>query len=238
VAPRPGRPPLGLQPPAAAGTTADRGQHPQARHPPGHRNPLWGHRRVQGELARLGVSDRAPSTVWQILTAAGLDPAPRRCGPTWRQFLTSQAHQIISCDFLTVDTVLRRVYVLIFVEHRTRQLHTGEVTDHPTGTWVSQSGTQFRHGSRYQNGTAAVPDPQHNRTLERDDGALPDREDAVDHRPLADLLRTALEERCSSKARMVEVAGIEPASFGTESGLLRAQPAVLFSAPPVTQASW
>jgi len=35
----------------------------------------------------------------------------------------------------------------------------------------------------------------------------------------------------------VEVAGIEPASFGGDQGLLRAQPAVLFSAPAVTQAS-
>jgi hypothetical protein len=35
----------------------------------------------------------------------------------------------------------------------------------------------------------------------------------------------------------VEVAGIEPASFSTSPGLLRAQLAVLFSAPAVTQAS-
>jgi predicted short-subunit dehydrogenase-like oxidoreductase (DUF2520 family) len=36
---------------------------------------------------------------------------------------------------------------------------------------------------------------------------------------------------------LVEVAGIEPASFSTSPGLLRAQPAVFFSAPAVTQAS-
>jgi transposase InsO family protein len=29
--------------------------------------------------------------VWQILHQAGIDPAPRRSGPTWRQFLTAQA---------------------------------------------------------------------------------------------------------------------------------------------------
>src|SRR5437764_319087 len=34
----------------------------------------------------------------------------------------------------------------------------------------------------------------------------------------------------------VEVAGIEPASFGGSSRLLRAQPAVVFSAPAVAQA--
>src|SRR5437763_12950408 len=64
-------------------------------------NPAWGHRRIQGELARLGHAIAA-STVWEILTAAGIEPAPRRAGPTWRQFLTAQAKGIIACDFLTV----------------------------------------------------------------------------------------------------------------------------------------
>jgi putative transposase len=101
-------------------------------------NPVWGHRCIHGELTRLGRRI-APSTVWEILTAAGLDPAPRRSGPTWKQFLTTHAHAILSCDFLTVDTVLlRRVYVLIFVEHNTRRLHIGGVTAHPTGGWVTQ----------------------------------------------------------------------------------------------------
>jgi putative transposase len=40
-------------------------------------NPLQGHRRIHGELTKLGVTV-APSTVWEILRAAGIDPAPRR----------------------------------------------------------------------------------------------------------------------------------------------------------------
>jgi transposase len=52
-------------------------------------NPTWGHRRVQGELVRLGHRIAA-STVWQILHDTGIDPAPRRSGPTWRQFLTAR----------------------------------------------------------------------------------------------------------------------------------------------------
>jgi putative transposase len=100
-------------------------------------NPAWGHRRIQGELAQLGYAIAA-STVWEILHAAGIDPAPR-AGPTWRQFLTAQAHAIIACDFLVVETVLlQRLYVLVFIEHGTRRLHVAGVTAGPTGVWAAQ----------------------------------------------------------------------------------------------------
>jgi hypothetical protein len=47
--------------------------------------------------------------VWEILTKAGIDPAPQRTGPTWMQFLRSQAEAILATDFFTVD--------LLNVEH-------------------------------------------------------------------------------------------------------------------------
>jgi transposase len=101
-------------------------------------NPTWGHRRIQGELLGLGYRVAA-STVWKILHNAGIDPATRRSGPTWRQFLTTQAHTILACDFFTVDTVfLKRIYVLFFVEVATRQVHVVGVTAHPTGAWMAQ----------------------------------------------------------------------------------------------------
>jgi len=101
-------------------------------------NPLWGHRRIHGELTKLGVTV-APSTVWKILHSAGIDPAPRRSGPGWRQFLRAQAAGIVAVDFLHVDTVLlKRIYVLVFIEHGTRRMHLGGVTAHPTGDWSVQ----------------------------------------------------------------------------------------------------
>ena len=102
-------------------------------------NPTWGHRRVQGELIRLGHRIAA-STVWQILHDAGIDPAPRRSGPTWRQFLTTQAKAVLAVDFVPVDTVLlRQIYALIAVEHGSRRAYLLGVTAHPTGAWTTQA---------------------------------------------------------------------------------------------------
>ncbi|MGA2830365.1 MAG: integrase core domain-containing protein [Streptosporangiaceae bacterium] len=102
-------------------------------------NPGWGHRRVQGELVRLGHRIAA-STVWQILHDAGMGPAPRRTGPTWKEFLTTQARGILAVDFVHVDTVLlRRVYALIVIEHGTRRAHLVGITAHPDGAWTTQA---------------------------------------------------------------------------------------------------
>ena len=115
-------------------------------------NPLWGYRRIHGELTKLGASI-APSTIYEILRAAGIDPAPRRTGPTWRQFLHVQATGILAVDFLHVNTVrLNRLYVLVFIEHGTCRMHLGGVTAHPTAAWTAQQarnlaltlGEQFR----------------------------------------------------------------------------------------------
>src|SRR5689334_20859322 len=106
-------------------------------------NPAWGHRRVQGELVKLG-HPIAASTVWQILHAAGIDPASRRSGPTWKQFLTAQARGILAVDFVHVDTVrLRRLYALIAIEHRTRRVHLAGITAYPDGAWTTQAARNF-----------------------------------------------------------------------------------------------
>jgi putative transposase len=104
-------------------------------------NPRWGYRRIQGEL--LGLSIRLSATsIATILRRAGLDPAPRR-GPTWTQFLRSQASGILACDFLTVETLLLKTYyVLFFIELKTRRVHLAGATTNPDSAWSpSRPGT-------------------------------------------------------------------------------------------------
>jgi putative transposase len=106
-------------------------------------NSSWGYRRIHGELAGLGYQIAA-STVWSILKQAGIDPAPRREGPSWRQFLRGQARGILATDFFCVDTLLlQRLYVLFVVEHATRRIHLLGVTANPGGGWVAQHARNF-----------------------------------------------------------------------------------------------
>jgi putative transposase len=101
-------------------------------------SPTWGYRRIHGELAAAGVR-LAPSTVWAILRRHGVEPAPRRSGSTWSEFLKAQTTSMLACDFFTVDTVLlRRLYVLFFIEIDSRRIHFSGVTANPVGEWVTQ----------------------------------------------------------------------------------------------------
>ena len=97
-------------------------------------NPLWGQRRVQAELARLGfpVSVR---TVAKYMRGP-YDGVP---SPSWREFLKRHAKDIWACDFFGVRTVLfRTLYVFFVMHHETRQILQVRVTRHPTADWAAQ----------------------------------------------------------------------------------------------------
>lgn len=89
-------------------------------------NPSWGYHRIHGELLVLAVTVAA-STVWQILTNAGIDPVPERASSTWTQFLRSQAEALLACDFLeTITLTGARMYVLAVIEHASRRDRCGQ----------------------------------------------------------------------------------------------------------------
>ncbi len=101
-------------------------------------NPRWGYLRIVGECRKLGVTVSA-TAVRKVLRRHRLGPAPRTTGPSWSEFLRTQAAGTLSCDFFHVDTVtLRRLYVLFFIELDRRMVYLAGVTAHPGGPWVTQ----------------------------------------------------------------------------------------------------
>jgi hypothetical protein len=78
---RPGRPPLAAETRGLIRRLA-------------RENPRWGYVRIQGELLKLGIGVSA-TTIATVLRSSGLGPAPRRIGPSWSQFLRSQAHSMV-----------------------------------------------------------------------------------------------------------------------------------------------
>jgi putative transposase len=113
-------------------------------------NPRWGYPRIAGELLKLGVR-ATPSTVRRLLLAAGLKPAPRRAGPSWRDFLRQQAASMLACDFFTVETIsLRRFYVFFFIELGSRRVRLAGCTSNPTGAWVTQQARNLSFTGRVE----------------------------------------------------------------------------------------
>jgi putative transposase len=114
-------------------------------------NSSWGCVRIQGELRKLGIRLGA-TTIRSILRRSGLGPAPRRQGPSWREFLRAQAHGMLACDFFTVETAwLRTLYVLFFVEHGSRRVHLAGVTANPDGAWMRQQARNLAVEERLEN---------------------------------------------------------------------------------------
>jgi transposase InsO family protein len=120
----------------------------------GRENRRWGCVRIQGELRGLAIRVSA-SSIRRVLRSRGLGPAPRG-GPTWKQFITAQAKGILATDFFVVDTIgLNQLYVLFVIEHESRVVHILGVTDHPSGSFVTQvarnlAGDLTEHGRSFR----------------------------------------------------------------------------------------
>jgi len=101
-------------------------------------NPRWGDRRIKGELLKLGIKVSA-TAIRMLLREHRISPAPRRGGPTWRQFIRAHASAIIATDMFTIDTVfLQTLYVIVFLELGTRRLLFANCTTNPDSAWVTQ----------------------------------------------------------------------------------------------------
>jgi transposase InsO family protein len=109
-------------------------------------NAGWGYVRIVGELRKLGV-DVSATLVRNVLSAAGVPPAPQRDRLAWRSFVHQHAATMLACDFFTVDTVLlRRQYVLVFMCVGTRRIEYLACTSSPDGAWMLQQARTLRMG--------------------------------------------------------------------------------------------
>ena len=106
--------------------------------------------------------------VWKILRAAGINPRSDRTGPSWSDFIRSQAKAIVATDFACVDTaLLGRFHVLFVIEVATRRVHLAGITTNPTGPWTTQAARNLLmrlpddHGFRFlvRDGADSSPTP-------------------------------------------------------------------------------
>src|SRR5262249_9984720 len=97
-------------------------------------NRLWGQRRIEAELARVGFQVSAR-------TVAKYMQRTHRRGPScrWRSFLRQHGSEIWACDFFCVRTItFRTLYVFFVIHHASRQVIHVHVTRHPTASWTAQ----------------------------------------------------------------------------------------------------
>jgi hypothetical protein len=97
-------------------------------------NPLWGQRRIQAELARLGISVGARTVAKYMRLPYCGSPSPG-----WRQFLAQYRQEIWACDLFTVQTLwFRTLYVFFVIHHGTRKLVHARVTAQPNSQWLDK----------------------------------------------------------------------------------------------------
>jgi len=97
-------------------------------------NALWGQKRIQAELARLGITVSARTVAKYMRGLHRGSPSPG-----WRNFLAAHAQEIWACDFFCVQTILfRTIYVFFIIHHASREVMYVRTTRHPTSEWTSR----------------------------------------------------------------------------------------------------
>jgi len=100
------------------------------------RNPTWGSKQIQAELAKLGI-EVSDSTVRKYR------PRARRGDQTWKTFLQNHAKELIAVDFFVVPTATFRVlYVFLVLAHARRKVLHFNITDSPSAAWTAQQLTE------------------------------------------------------------------------------------------------
>jgi len=97
-------------------------------------NPTWGSRRIQAELAKLGI-EISDSTVRKYR------PKHRRSASaqTWKTFLHNHAKELVAIDFFTVPTATCHVlYVFLVLAHARRKVLHFHITDAPSAVRTAQ----------------------------------------------------------------------------------------------------
>jgi hypothetical protein len=85
---------------------------------------------------------------------------------------------VIACDFFTVDTaLLRRYYVLFFINVHTRRLHLGGVTRDPDGPWVCQQARNLSMTGALDNVRSLIRDRDTKFTTAVDDAVYVEHDD-------------------------------------------------------------
>ena len=97
-------------------------------------NPLWGQRRIQAELARLGFRVCARTVARYMRRPYNGTPSPG-----WRQFLARHSSEIWACGLYAVQNLwFRTLYVFFVIHHGTREIVHVRATAHPNAQWLAQ----------------------------------------------------------------------------------------------------
>ena len=114
----------------------------------------WGYTRILGELRKLRLTSISRNTVKAILRENGLDPGPQRGEGTWDEFITQHAQSLWQCDFFCKRSVtlkgIRYVYVLAFLNVKTRRVILSPATYQPKPAWVIAQAESFVRQAREQ----------------------------------------------------------------------------------------